>query len=56
MPDSATAPTTHHAPYYAGRGGGPRQPRGHAQPNGINGHGLEEKFNNMNIRDVRDLP
>ncbi|KAF9448191.1 hypothetical protein P691DRAFT_730183, partial [Macrolepiota fuliginosa MF-IS2] len=48
MPDAAA----HHAPYFAGRGGGPRQPRGHAQPNGNgNGNGLEEKFNNLNIRD-----
>lgn len=57
MPDGNAALPGHHAPYFAGRGGGPRQPRGHGQPNGNgNGNGLEEKFNNMNIRDVRDLP
>jgi hypothetical protein len=43
-------------PYFTARGGGPRQPRGHSQSNNNGSSGLEENFNNMNIRDVRDLP
>jgi hypothetical protein len=49
MPDGATPSTNHHAPFYGGRGGGPRQSRGQFLHSG-----LEEKLNNMNIRDVRD--
>ncbi|KAF5352436.1 hypothetical protein D9756_006030 [Leucocoprinus leucothites] len=54
MPDNA-APT-HQSPYFAGRGGGPRHPRGHAHLNGTSNGGLEEKFNNMNIRDESQTP
>ncbi|KAF7784034.1 hypothetical protein Agabi119p4_199 [Agaricus bisporus var. burnettii] len=50
MPDGTSASTNHHTPFYAGRGGGPRQPRGQFLHNG-----LEEKFNNMNIRDESQI-
>jgi len=45
--------------YFGGRAGSARQSRNHAHPNGNgNGNGnigLEEKMNNMKIRDVRGI-
>ncbi|KXN88724.1 hypothetical protein AN958_06591 [Leucoagaricus sp. SymC.cos] len=51
MPDGLVPASTHHAPYFGGRAGGPRQPRGQVYPNGNLSGGLEEKLNNLNIRD-----
>jgi len=41
--------------YFSGRAGSARQSRNHTHPNGNGNIGLEEKMNNMKIRDVRGI-
>lgn len=41
--------------YFGGRAGSARQSRNHTHSNGNGNIGLEEKMNNMKIRDVREI-